>query len=182
MIRDRARATTPPPIIPADARTPRGTIEVIERSQQLGAAIRANEILTPSTKRTYLQYIKGSEACAHSRELSEQELLGTKVYQLAKNIPNSQLKRVVQKHGSVSFDMVRAQKRQREETELEKAEERVRRNEVALERERIALEKERYKPWTLVFSELKKAVKAYNKRVALEKRSRTVYKRCMVAR
>ena len=179
--RNREKLTSSPSIISLDARTPRGVQKVIERSQQLNATIRANEALTSSTKRIYLQYVKGSKTCAHSRELSKQELLETKIYQLTKNLRNSQLKRVVQKHDSVSFDMIRAQKQQREKSELEKTKKRVRRNEIALKRKRVALEKKRFKSWASMFIELKKTHKAYNKRVTLEKKSRTVYKRCMVA-
>ena len=179
--RNREKLTSSSSIIPLNARIPREVQKVIERFQQLNAAIRVNEALISSTKRIYLQYVKDSKACAHSRELSKQKLLETKIYQLVKNLRNSQPKRVVQKHDSVFFDMIRAQKQQREKSELEKTKKRIRRNEIALKRERVALEKERFKSWASMFTELKKTHKAYNKRVTLEKRSRTVYKRCMVA-
>ena len=102
-------------------------------------------LLTSSTKRIYLQYVKDSKICVHSRELSKQKLFETKIYQLIKNLRNSQFKRVVQKHDSVFFDMIRAQKQRREKSEFEKTKKRVKRNEIALKRERVVLEKKRFR-------------------------------------
>ena len=179
--RNREKLTSSSSIISLNVKTSREVQKVIEKFQQFNAAIRVNETLISSTKRIYLQYVKDSKICVHFREFSKQKLLETKIYQLIKNLRNFQFKRVVQKHDFVFFDMIRVQKQQREEFEFEKTKKRIRRNEIALKRKRVTFEKKRFKSWTSMFTELKKIHKAYNKRVAFEKRFRTVYKRCMMA-
>ena len=123
----------------------RETQKVIEKSQQFNATIRIDELLIFNTKRIYLQYVKDSKICVHFREFSKQKLLETKIYQLIKNLRNSQFKRVVQKHDFVFFDMIRVQKQRRKKSEFEKTKKRIRRNEIVLKRKRIIFEKKRFK-------------------------------------
>ena len=144
-IQQRRRETTSSPAVSSLLnRTSQGFKEVIEYGAHLLTA--SNETLMSSDFRlTLKRYTKGSTASIYSRELVEFDLNQTQIYQNARNKRNKLLETVAAKSGVITVEMVRFNKRKREDDDVKKTKHAVETTQKKLQKEQDKREKQRLK-------------------------------------
>ena len=100
----------------------------------------------PSDFRLTLErYTKESTASIYSRELVEFDLNQTQIYQNARNKRNKLLETVAAKSGVITVEMVRFNKRKREDDDVKKTKHAVETTQKKLQKEQDKREKQRLK-------------------------------------
>ncbi len=121
-IQASTRSVTPPYQPPVFAHTPHTAEEVIAHGKKLQSTMRNLNIVDEGFQVHVDRFIKGSITSAHTRQLSERDLMATRQEAISKATQKKLSGNVAQKGGVISVKDVRQKAHQRQETEVQKAE------------------------------------------------------------
>ena len=155
-------AVTPPlPSIPASARTPHTTKELITHGRKLRNAIKKLAVVDKDFQIHVERFIKGSITTAHTLQITERDLLSTRKEAIDKAKRKALKGNVVQKGGVITIKDIRARQVTRMENEVEKHRKALIRAENKEKRDQEALHRKVTKAFkAIIGKELKQVVKA----------------------